>query len=80
VFNKGHTIKTWESGHIDVCIINLSTGWRQVVSFMPQPMQKAHSTYWIRGWMGPRAREKVVERKKPFAPAAAKNPTPVTLA
>jgi hypothetical protein len=35
--SKHHTMKMW-SGSVPPCILNLSTRWRWVVSFTPQPL------------------------------------------
>jgi hypothetical protein len=43
----------WGSGCIDAHFHDLGTTWRWVVSFTPQPLYPG--TYWIRGWMDPRA-------------------------
>jgi hypothetical protein len=43
-------------GGIDPQILNLGTGQRQVVSFMPQPLYpqgKGLGTHWTGDWAGP---------------------------
>jgi hypothetical protein len=53
------------SGDIAPHILNLGTGWRWVVSFMPLPLytrRKAPDTHWIEGWVGPRAGLDIMER------------------
>lgn len=45
----------WKSGVTAPPILNLSTGWRWVVSFMPWPPYSrgiAPDTHWIGGWVG----------------------------
>jgi len=61
------------SGGADPHILDLCTRWRQVVSFMSQPLyprERAPGTHMIGGWVGPRANlEEVAKRKKIPAPA-----------
>jgi hypothetical protein len=50
-------------------ILDLGTRWRWVVSFTPRPLyprERAPSTHWIGGWVGPRAGlDAEVKRKIP---------------
>jgi hypothetical protein len=56
-------------GDIAPRILDLSTRWRWVVSFMPQllyPRERTPGTNWIGGWVGPKAGlDMVVKRKIP---------------
>jgi hypothetical protein len=56
---KHYTMKTYGgSGCIDPRFLDLSTSWRRVVSFTFRPLypqERAPSTHWIGGWVGPRA-------------------------
>jgi hypothetical protein len=48
----------WGSGCIDPRVLNFSTSWRWVFSFMSLPLyqwERAPGTHWIGGWVGPRA-------------------------
>jgi hypothetical protein len=48
-------------------ILNLGTIWRLVVSFTPRPLYPGEitpGTYWIGGWVGPRADLHAVEKRK----------------
>jgi hypothetical protein len=57
VLNKLSTTP-WGSGFIDPHFFDLSTSWRTVVSFTPQPLyflERALGTHWIGGWVDPRA-------------------------
>jgi hypothetical protein len=67
---KHHTMKMyWRSGGITPCILDLSTRWRWVVSFMPQPLyprERVPGTHCIGGWVGPKASlDAVVKGKIP---------------
>jgi hypothetical protein len=42
------------SGYVDVCFLDLGTSWSWVVSFTPG--ERVRGTYWIGGWVDPRAR------------------------
>jgi hypothetical protein len=62
-----HHEGVWGSGCIDPGFLDLGTWWRWVVSFTPQPLyprEKAPSTHWIGGWVGPRAGLDNVEKTK----------------
>jgi hypothetical protein len=55
------------SGCIALLFLDLGTSWRWVVSFTPRqlyPRGKRPSTYWIGGWVGPRADLDDVEKIK----------------
>jgi hypothetical protein len=57
----------WGSGCIDPHFLDLGTSWRWVVSFTPlslYPREGAPCTYWIGGWMGPRAGLDDLEKRK----------------
>jgi len=57
------------SGGIAPRIINLSTGWRWVVSLKPRPLyplRKSPGTHWTGGWEGPRVGlDAVAKRENP---------------
>jgi len=55
------------SGVIALCILNLDTRWRWMVTFTSLPLYpwgRAPSTHWIWGWVGPRPSVDVVADKK----------------
>jgi hypothetical protein len=58
-------------------ILDLGTRWRWVVSFTPQPLypkEKAPSTHWKGGWVGPRAGLDAVEKTEIPWPSREWNP------
>jgi hypothetical protein len=64
---KQHAMKTyWGSGGIAARILELGTRWRWSASLPGRftPRERSPGTYWIGGWVGPRAvLDAVVERK-----------------
>jgi hypothetical protein len=66
--NEHNAMKAyWGSGYIAPRILDLGTRWRWVASFTARslyPQKRAPATYWIRGWVGPRAGlDAMVKRK-----------------
>jgi hypothetical protein len=55
------------SGCLDPRFLDLDTSWRWVVSFTPRslyPWERAPSTRWIGGWVGPRASLDYTKKRK----------------
>ena len=58
---KAHVVQTYR-----LPIFNLSTRWRWVISFTFRPLYPLTinpGTHWIRGWVGPRASVKALEKR-----------------
>jgi hypothetical protein len=56
-------------------VLDLSTRWRWVVSFMPQPLYpQVKSPHWIEGWMGSRAALGAVKKMEISCPCRQSNP------
>jgi hypothetical protein len=58
-------MKAYGGGCIDPRILDLSSSWREAVSFTTWPLYaqgKAHGTHWI-GWVGPRTALDYKKRK-----------------
>jgi hypothetical protein len=52
-------MKTYGGADVSSTILNLSSGWRSLVSFtlwQLYPWRKSPGTLWLGGWMSPRAR------------------------
>jgi len=69
----------WGSGVIAPCILNLCAKWRWVVSIIPWPLypqgrERAPSTYYIGGWVGPEAGLDMVVKRKSPSPSQDSNP------
>jgi len=67
----------WGSGGITLRLLDLSTRWRWVVSFMPQPLYpwgKSPDTQWTGGWVGPRAGLDAVVKRRIPSPSWDSNP------
>jgi hypothetical protein len=69
---KHHTMKTCGDWRYNSTILDLVTRWRWVVSFIPG--ERAPSTRWLRGWVGPRAGLHAVKNRKPSCPCRELNP------
>jgi hypothetical protein len=63
----------WGSGCIDPCFLDLSTNWRWVVRFTPQPLYPRGKNPWYplarrlggpQSWSGWRGEEKILDRTK----------------
>jgi hypothetical protein len=71
----------WGSTGIAPRILDLGIRWRRVVSFTPWPLyprERAPSTHWIGGWVGPRAVPDAVVKRKIPSPRRKSNPrTPI---
>jgi hypothetical protein len=64
------------SGGIASRILDLGTGWRWAVIFMPRPLcpqERAACTHWIGGWVGPRAGLDAVVKRKIRSPCRDSN-------
>jgi hypothetical protein len=54
------------SRYMTPLILNLGTGWKWVVNFTPWPLHPGEGTtdtHWIRGWVDPRAKMDILEKK-----------------
>jgi hypothetical protein len=59
-------------------ILDLCSGWREVVSFTLRPLypgESAPDTHWIGGWVGPRTSLNTGEKRIISAPAGNRTPT-----
>jgi hypothetical protein len=62
---KHHAMKTYSGSEgIAPRILDLSTGWRWVVSFKPRSLCPQGKSHWIGSWMGPRAVLDAVAKRK----------------
>jgi hypothetical protein len=67
----------WGSGCVELCILDLGTRWRWVVSITSRPLYprgKSPGTYWVGGWVGSRTSLDDVEKN--LAPIGTRTPTP----